>query len=213
RDPQDLVTDPSRIYRSGIAEKRLVRPLITATRREVEARAAGDKNGPNVLVLAANGQHIRPLDPEKDLENSTKADFRDVFVLADISHTKESNRDAENDRCPACGMEQGTRFLGSGLAALASVAVTELFTGGQLQKQERKTLLFNDSVQDAAHRAGFVANRSFGFSLRLLLASQLDDADGPKPLHELIADTVKEAGDPEYLPSVVPPDLHDRDDV
>src|SRR5690606_22586009 len=70
RDPQDLVTDPSRIYRSGIAEKRLVRPLITATRREVEARAAGDKNGPNVLVLAANGQHIRPLDPEKDLENS-----------------------------------------------------------------------------------------------------------------------------------------------
>ncbi|TDD64342.1 DEAD/DEAH box helicase [Actinomadura darangshiensis] len=213
RDPHDLVTDPARIYRSGISEKRLVRPLITATRRELEARAAGEPGGPNVLVLAANGQHVRPLDPEKDLENSARADFRDVFVLTDLSHVKESNRDAENDRCPACGMEQGTRFLGSGLAALASVAVTELFTGGQLEKQERKTLLFNDSVQDAAHRAGFVANRSFGFSLRLLLASQLDDADGPKPLHELISDTVKEASVPEYLPSVVPPDLHDRDDV
>ncbi|WP_021594076.1 DEAD/DEAH box helicase [Actinomadura welshii] len=213
RDPHDLVAEPARIYRSGISEKRLVRSLITATRREVQARAAGEQGGPHVLVLAANGRHVRPLDPEKDLENSAKADFRDVFVLADLSHGKESNRDAENDRCPACGMEQGTRFLGSGLAALASVAVTELFTGGQLQKQERKTLLFNDSVQDAAHRAGFVANRSFGFSLRLLLASQLDDADGPKPLHELISDTVKEASVPEYLPSVVPPDLHDRDDV
>ncbi|GAA4241776.1 DEAD/DEAH box helicase [Actinomadura meridiana] len=213
RDPHDLVTDPSRVYRSGIAEKRLVRPLITATRREAEAQAAGERGGPKVLVLAANGQHVRPLDPEKDLANSARADFRDVFVLTDLSHTKESNRDAENDRCPACGMEQGTRFLGSGLAALASVAVTELFTGGQLEKQERKTLLFNDSVQDAAHRAGFVANRSYGFSLRLLLASQLDDADGPKPLHELISDTVKEASVPEYLPSVVPPDLHDRDDV
>ncbi|HEU5026824.1 MAG TPA: DEAD/DEAH box helicase [Spirillospora sp.] len=213
RDPHDLVTDPARIYRSGISEKRLVRPLITATRREVEARAAGEPGGPNVLVLEANAQHVRPLDPEKDMENSTRADFRDVFVLADLSHSKESNRDAENDRCPACGMEQGTRFLGSGLAALASVAVTELFTGGQLEKRERKTLLFNDSVQDAAHRAGFVANRSYGFSLRLLLASQLDDADGPKRLHELISDTVKEASVPEYLPSVVPPDLHDRDDV
>ncbi|MES9539948.1 DEAD/DEAH box helicase [Actinomadura sp. NPDC000600] len=213
RDPQDLVADPARIYRSGIAEKRLVRTLITATRREVEARAAGEKGGPNVLVLEASGRHVRPLDPKKDLANSTRSDFRDVFVLADVGHSKESNRDAENDRCPACGMEQGTRFLGSGLAALASVAVTELFTGGQLEKQERKTLLFNDSVQDAAHRAGFVANRSYGFSLRLLLASQLDGAEGPKPLHELISDTVKEAGDPRYLPSVVPPDLHDRDDV
>ncbi|WP_433472783.1 DEAD/DEAH box helicase [Spirillospora sp. CA-142024] len=213
RDPHDLVSDAARIYRSGISEKRLVRPLISATRREVEARAAGGQGGPNVLVLAANGRHVRPLDPEKDLENSTRSDFRDVFVLADLGHSKESNRDAENDRCPACGMEQGTRFLGSGLAALASVAVTELFTGGQLDKQERKTLLFNDSVQDAAHRAGFVANRSYGFSLRLLLASQLDGADGPKPLHELISETVKEASDPRYLPSVVPPDLHDRDDV
>lgn len=212
RDPHELVTDPIRIYRSGISEKRLVRPLITATRAEAEAQATGGP-GPKVLVLTANGHHVRPLDPEKDLELSTKSDFRDVFVLADLSHSKEGNRDAENDRCPACGMEQGTRFLGSGLAALASVSVTELFTGGQLQKQERKTLLFNDSVQDAAHRAGFVANRSYGFSLRLLLASQLDEADGPKPLHELISDTVKEASNAAYLPSVVPPDLHDRDDV
>ncbi|WP_329521369.1 DEAD/DEAH box helicase [Spirillospora sp. NBC_01491] len=212
QDPQDLVTDPIRIYRAGIADKRLVRPLITATESEVEAQAAG-KPGPNVAVLTDNGHRVRPLDPSVDLARSKKSDFRDVFVLTDLSHTKDGYRHAKNDRCPACNMDQGTRFLGSGLAALASVSVTELFTGGQLAGRQRKTLLFNDSVQDAAHRAGFVANRSYGFSLRLLLASQLDDSDGPKPLHELISDTVKEASDPVYLPSVVPPDLHDREDV
>ena len=33
--------------------------------------------------------------------------------------------------------------------------------------------MFNDSVQDAAHRAGFVANRSYTFSLRALLTKHL----------------------------------------
>ena len=80
---------------------------------------------------------------------------------------------AEHDRCPACEMDEGTRFLGAGLASLASVAITELFTGGQLQDPQRKTLLFNDAVQDAAHRAGFVASRSYSFSLRTLLAAIL----------------------------------------
>ncbi|MFC5751074.1 DEAD/DEAH box helicase [Actinomadura rugatobispora] len=209
RDPQQLDTDPARIYRAAIAEKGRVRPMITATESEVKAQAEG-KPGPPVLVLTDGGHRLRPLDPSRDLGENR--DTRDVCVLADIAHNRTSVRAAENDHCPACGMEQGTRFLGAGLAALASVAVTELFTGGQLEGPQRKTLLFNDAVQDAAHRAGFVANRSFGFSLRLLLARGLD-SERPVPLNELMAEVVKEASVPEYLPSVVPPDLHDRDDV
>lgn len=212
KDPYDLINDPAKIYRAGIADKKLVRALIAATPSEVKARAEG-RSGQPVLVLEANGRHVRPLDPAKDLENVGRSDFRDVFVLADLSHSKESDYAAGQDRCPACTMDQGTRFLGAGLAALASVAVTELFTGGQLPPERRKTLLFNDSVQDAAHRAGFVANRSYGFSLRLLLTSALPEAGEAVPLNELIADVVKTASDPKYLPAVVPPDLHDREDV
>ncbi|MBA9002714.1 DEAD/DEAH box helicase [Thermomonospora cellulosilytica] len=207
RTPEELVTDPDRIYRYGITDRRFVRPMITATPDEVADRIAG-RPGPDVLVLEANGARLRPLDPERD----GGPDTRDVFVLTDIRHDAEGHRAAEKERCPACGMDEGTRFLGSGLAALASVAITELFTGGQLEPERRKTLVFNDSVQDAAHRAGFVANRSYGFSLRLLLASALDD-DRPVPLNELISEAVKTAGDPRYLPAVVPPDLHDRQDV
>ncbi|POM26101.1 putative ATP-dependent helicase Lhr [Actinomadura rubteroloni] len=211
RDPHDLINDPEKIYRAGIQDKRLLRALITATNDEVEARAAG-RPGPDVLVLEADGRHVRPLDPARDLQAVRTGEQPDVFVLANLTHSREANKNAENDRCPACNMDQGTRFLGSGLAALASVAVTELFTGGQLHGAQRKTLLFNDSVQDAAHRAGFVSNRSYSFSLRALLAYELDSVTAT-PLNTLISNVIKEASDPSYLPSVVPPDLHDRDDV
>ena len=101
-------------------------------------------------------------------------------MLGDIRHDKDGVYAAEHDRCPACGMDDGSRFLGAGLASLASVAITELFTGGQLQDRQRKTLLFNDAVQDAAHRAGFVASRSYAFSLRTLVAAILHDGGGAR---------------------------------
>ncbi|MCT9145234.1 hypothetical protein [Streptomyces violarus] len=47
---------------------------------------------------------------------------------------------------------------------------------------ETKTLMFNGSVQDAAHRAGFVASRSYTFSLRALFKSHLSE-DAPSALH------------------------------
>ena len=134
-------------------------------------------------------------------------------MLGDIRHDKDGVYAAEHDRCPACGMDDGTRFLGAGLASLASVAITELFTGGQLQDPQRKTLLFNDAVQDAAHRAGFVASRSYSFSLRTLVAAILHDGGGAANLNDLIADVITKASAPRWLTTVVPPDLHGRQDV
>lgn len=105
-------------------------------------------------------------------------------------------------------MDNGIRFLGAGLPSLASVAVTQLFTGGELPVAERKTLLFSDSVQDAAHRAGFVADRAYTFSLRALVRSRLRE-DTPAALNDVIADLVTAATEPATLAAVVPPDLHD----
>ena len=83
-----------------------------------------------------------------------------------------------------------------GLASLASVAITELFTGGELA-DPKKTLLFNDSVQDAAHRAGFVASRSYSFSLRTLLAAILERAPGRQAsLNDLIAEVITQRESP-----------------
>ena len=216
RDPQALVSDPQKIYRAAVSDKRLVRAFIAATaRRPTRARPASAVR-PVVLVLEPDGRRVRPLNPARDTGTDEAGERRrpdGVFVLGDLRHDREGSRAAERDRCPACDMDEGTRFLGAGLASLASVAITELFTGGQLP-DPKKTLLFNDSVQDAAHRAGFVASRSYSFSLRTLLAAVLDNHPGRQAsLNDLIADVIANASNPQWLPAVVPPDLQGRADV
>lgn len=76
------------------------------------------------------------------------------------------------------------------------------------EQRETKTLMFNDSVQDAAHRAGFVASRSYTFSLRALFTKHLSE-QRPSALNDLVADVVAATTDRETLAAVVPPDLHD----
>jgi replicative superfamily II helicase len=200
RDPQELNIDPDRIYRAGTTrEKRRLRSFITATPTEVAQLRRG------LMVLEA-GQRVRPFDKARDGGRSQPDDG--VFVLGDLSDTVA----AENDRCPGCETDQGIRYVGAGLASLASVVVTNLFTGGELSQQERKTLLFNDSVQDAAYRAGFVASRAYTFSLRALLAAKLALGE-PTGLNEVIARMIEAAADPSMLAAVVPQDLHDRPGV
>ena len=223
RDPAALVADPQKIYRAAVSDKRIVRAFIAATEQEVHGYAAGQPGARAVLVLETDGRRVRPLNPAADLGTDGSGSRRQpdgVFVLGDLRHDREGRRAAERDRCPACEMEEGTRFLGAGLASLASVAITELFTGGELapsddgKRSEKKTLLFNDSVQDAAHRAGFVASRSYSFSLRALLAAVLETYPGEQAsLNDLIADVITRASAPEWLPAVVPPDLQGRAEV
>ncbi len=194
RDQQELVAEPRTIYRAGVSrDKRRVHALIAATTGEIAGSGVG------LFVLDAAGTRVRPFDPAKD-----RAPGGDVVVRADIG----DDRAAELDRCPACGLDAGIRYLGAGLATLSSVAVTQLFTGGELLGREQRTLLFNDSVQDAAHRAGFVANRSYTFSLRSLLAAQLTPGS-PVALDALVADLVAAATDRDTLAAIIPPDIHD----
>ncbi|RKS79692.1 uncharacterized protein DUF1998 [Actinomadura pelletieri DSM 43383] len=204
RDPMDLVTVPERIYRASTGpEKKRVRPLIAATRAEVEAGVRG------LVVLTGDG--VKTFDP---VLHRYGALGDGVFVLTDLSHDDASENAAKQDRCPACAMDQGIRYLGAGLASLAAVTVTQLMAGRQLSAdpRSRKTLLFNDSVQDAAHRAGFVANRSYAFSLRRLISSRLEPGRGA-PLNEVIGDLAAAASQSGVLPAVVPPDLHERPEV
>ncbi|HEX6872968.1 MAG TPA: RNA helicase, partial [Micromonosporaceae bacterium] len=182
KDPQELRTEADRIYRAGTSkERRRLRAFITATPSEVAQRRRG------LLVLQA-GQRVRPFDDGRDAGTDQPEDG--VFVLGDVMDSAA----ADVDRCPACETDQGIRYVGAGLASLASVAVTNLSTGGELVERERKTLLFNDSVQDAAYRAGFVASRAYTFSLRSLLAAQLVAGEATE-LNDLIARVIGAAAD------------------
>ncbi|WP_405954868.1 DEAD/DEAH box helicase [Streptomyces phaeochromogenes] len=247
RNPQNLVHAPDEIYRAsaaGGAAKGRVRAMVAATPAEAaeQARAMlarraarrarrGAAHDATLLVLEDNGKALRRLDPEEvllDGDRIAPAPENGVYVWTWFDNQEQGDY-AKQDRCPACGQAQGIRFLGAGVAPLASVVVTQLFTGGELpaedeqKRDRRKTLIFNDSVQDAAHRAGFVASRSWKFSLRSLIHEQLAERIGSSPeftadgvpLNELISSMVSRAAVPgqRLLASVVPPDLHDVDRV
>ncbi|MFF8593518.1 DEAD/DEAH box helicase [Streptomyces sp. NPDC015220] len=219
-DPAELDLTATKIRRASMSrDKRRVRNMIAATPQEVHeaAFAVGEerrRGGPVVMVLEGTGGRLRPLSPETDFTPAAdgagprrpRLPHNAAFVHVDL----DGDRAAERDQCPACRTFNAIRYLGTGLAALAAASITQLFTGGELDKSlgENKTLLFNDSVQDAAHRAGYVASRSYTFSLRALLASRIDE-DEPIILNDLAADLIADVVDSKAVQAaVIPPDLH-----
>ncbi|MFF7094716.1 DEAD/DEAH box helicase [Streptomyces rubradiris] len=226
-DDHDVQFDTYKIRRASLGQdKARVRNLIAATDREAREgsgaallTAASGKQGSAtsqgaggiLMVLDGTRKRLRLPDPLNDYDRETKEPrltARDsAFVLVNFGET--ANTAAKEDWCPACGERNAIRYLGTGAAAMAAASITQLFTGGELDKElrEDKTLMFNDSVQDAAHRAGFVANRSYTFSLRALLADHLRHGE-PTALNDLIANVVEATTDKDTLSAVVPPDLH-----
>ncbi|RDS67244.1 DEAD/DEAH box helicase [Streptomyces sp. M7] len=218
-DPQQLVTAQDRIWRAGVGrDKRRLRYFIAATpserRQTLDALTGvrpsdGGVDPLSVVVLDGSRGTYRLPTPADDGE------LVDAWFALAVLDRKSADRAAKDDRCPACHTDNSIRFLGTAQAALASATVTQLFTGGDiaLVPEERKTLLFNDSTQDAAHRAGYVANASYKFSLRSLLAHNLDESGAPTALNDLIGLVLESVDDPEALAAVVPPDLHDEPGV
>ncbi|MDG5804054.1 DEAD/DEAH box helicase [Streptomyces ossamyceticus] len=218
-DPQQLVTAQDRIWRAGVGrDKRRLRYFIAATpgeRRQALNALTGARPSDggvdplSVVVLDGSRGTYRLPTPADDGE------LVDAWFALAVLDRKSADRAAKDDRCPACHTDNSIRFLGTAQAALASATVTQLFTGGDiaLVPEERKTLLFNDSTQDAAHRAGYVANASYKFSLRSLLAHNLDESGAPTALNDLIGLVLESVDDPEALAAVVPPDLHDEPGV
>ncbi|GGX39342.1 DEAD/DEAH box helicase [Streptomyces chryseus] len=218
-DPQRLVMAQDRIWRAGVGrDKRRIRYFVSATVSERQqaldaltgARPSDGGVDPLSVVVLDGGQGTYRLPAAGD-----DGELVDAWFALAVLDKKTADRAAKDDRCPACHTDNSIRFLGTSQAALASAAVTQLFTGGDiaLVPEERKTLLFNDSTQDAAHRAGYVANASYKFSLRSLLAHNLDDSGAPTPLNDLIGHVLDSVDDPEALAAVVPPDLHDEPGV
>ncbi|MGA5411669.1 DEAD/DEAH box helicase [Streptomyces lavendulocolor] len=219
-DPQRLVMAQDRIWRASVGrDKRRLRYFIAATQSErqqtldaLTGARPSDGGGvdPLSVVVLDGGQGTYRLPTPSDA-----GDLIDAWFALAVLDKKSADRAAKDDRCPACQTDNSIRFLGTAQAALASATVTQLFTGGDiaLVPEERKTLLFNDSTQDAAHRAGYVANASYKFSLRSLLAHNLDESGSPTALNDLIGHVLESVDDPEALAAVVPPDLHDEPGV
>ena len=70
--------------------------------------------------------------------------------------------------CPVCQSNSSLILFGARAASLSSVAIHQMFANRI--NDDKKLIAFSDSVQDAAHRAGFFAARTWQNNIRMALA-------------------------------------------
>ncbi len=157
---QSLVpNDLQRFYREFFGRK----PLVTFIFPCDEGISTADKrlcgscltlNGPRAETCQSCGREtLIPVQvPEINREEKEEGKSRVI---------------SSND-CPFCGSSNGLTILGAQAASLTSAMIGILYTSPY--NKDKKLLTFSDSVQDAAHRAGFYGARTYRTTLRTAIA-------------------------------------------
>ena len=87
--------------------------------------------------------------------------------IPDCTSQDANGRPHVNRDCPFCHSKQSLLLIGSSAANLTSTWSASLFASSY--NKDKKLLTFSDSVQDAAHRAGFIAARTYRTLFRTAL--------------------------------------------
>ena len=172
--------------------------------------------GPTEDIAAEGSRHqlcgydLHFSDPEADACEACRREDRlvPVFRPHNRKTTKEGKQIGSND-CPFCGTQRGLTIVGSRAASLTSVLISQLFASAH--NEDKSLLTFSDSVQDAAHRAGFFGARTYRFNLRGAIQQFVEQAEGPMPLHAL-QDAVAEhylsaMGEKRFVSTFIAPDM------
>ena len=106
--------------------------------------------------------------------------------LADMNRSASQNGQQvtrfHND-CPYCGAHGGLSVMGSRAASLSSVLISNLFAS--VYNDDHKLIAFSDSVQDAAHRAGFFGARTWRQVMRQAMFQAIQQRLNGMPLDQV----------------------------
>ncbi|NAZ74032.1 DEAD/DEAH box helicase [Kineococcus sp. T13] len=197
----DLHGDDSAIRAQRTARNDRFRPAIHAPAEGEMPELADGHDVVGLLWLSTDERRLlaRP--------SVTEEQLRTGAVVPVLTHVGDDAAELSlDDTCPSCLQKDGIRFLGSAIATMLSVTISTLFGDPTLDPEEKKALVFTDSVQDAAHRAGFVEARSHSLTFRSVIREAVGDA--PSSLDELVEEMLRRAGDDRHRRyRLVPPSL------
>lgn len=130
--------------------------------------------------------------------------------IPDSTEVSEEGRTVGTHDCAYCGSSGGVGILGAQAATLTSVLIDQLFVGRA--NDDKKLLTFSDSVQDAAHRAGFFGARTHSVVRRAAIWQAIAAQPAPPTLAEL-PDLLFRYWSERWSPAEVaarllPPDMH-----
>ena len=201
----DLSADDDSIRRNHASREGRFRALIYAPTEAFVSQDSGE------VVDGLAWFSIRERALLTSVPDELNQDVLDGWVLPVLMLSgADVEEDSANDVCPSCAQEDGIRFLGSAIATLLSVSLSTIFGDAELDPVEKKALVFTDSVQDAAHRAGFIQARSHTLTLRSVLRQAV--GHGALPLDDLVDEVIAQAGDDPFARyRLIAPDCADRE--
>ncbi len=101
-------------------------------------------------------------------DHMVKVFVPDQTVLRDSGNGKRSEFSRD---CPFCTAPDSLSIMGARSSVLVSAALGQIY--GSRYNDDAKVIAFSDNVQDAAHRAAFVAHRTWRVSKRVVVAQAI----------------------------------------
>ncbi|HPN71221.1 MAG TPA: DEAD/DEAH box helicase, partial [Saprospiraceae bacterium] len=137
------------------------------------------------FINTANHKHIEEYEPNNQIndwmhvadmslhENESEHTLR-INAVRKLKETKSRHI------CPECNTENSMGIIGTRVATLSSITVSQVLASDLDPRTEkyRKILVFTNSVQDAAHMAGFVEARNYRFTFRSSLQKIINQNQG-----------------------------------
>lgn len=211
----EIITNPAEIRQAAAMDDSQFRAMLEAGWEADEANAT-QRDYRETKSIGLRYFHRQRLDLSVRPPDDDDPDFHRGLVIPVLClDGDEAGELSRKDVCPACFAEDAIRFVGSAISTLTSVAISTLFGDAELDNAEKKALVFTDSVQDAAHRAGFIQARSRTFTLRTQLRGGFENAEHDvltlSQLVNNVMDIPEDQDESFYRYRLIPPDLVERD--
>lgn len=168
-------TDLRSIYNGFFGQDRNIKVLLPVSNGEQLPSSEGDQK--YVCASCGNLQF-----GDKQCIHCAEAVLVKVF---EPNLNKEVRRNGvptviSQRKCPVCDANNSLLVFGARAASLSAVAVHTLYA--ERSNDDKKLIAFSDSVQDAAHRAGFFAGRTWHNNIRMAMAKCLHHYQTDLPL-------------------------------
>ncbi len=131
---------------------------------------------------------------------------------------KTTNNQKFSRTCPECAQDSISQ-IGSRVSTLSSVAIFQVLSSDfdSSEEDKRKMLVFTNSVQDAAHHAGFYEARTFRFLFRQSMQKYINTLSEPVNMVDLQNGFKEfwhnELEDEKYYNRFLPSDISSRIDL
>lgn len=144
------------------------------------------------FINTPNHKHIEEYEPNNQINDwmhvaDMSLNERESEHAIRIHAVRKLKETKARHICPECNTENAMGIIGTRVATLSSITVSQVLASDLDPRSEkfRKILAFTNSVQDAAHQAGFVEARNYRFTFRASLQKIINQNQGPVRISDL----------------------------